>query len=317
MGEGRLIVSASPHIRDKDSIPKIMWTVAGSLVPAVIAGTYFFGLRVLLLVLISTVTAVATEAVIQKLMRKKVTVSDGSAVVTGMLLAMVISPGVPLWVPIVGSFCAIAIAKSLFGGLGYNIFNPALIGRAILLASFPVAMTRWPLPTALRSLDSVTGATALAMVKEGALENLPSIWDLFIGRIGGSAGETSALALLIGAAILLVRGYITWHIPISYIGTVAVITGLSQLFGGRDFTMIPVHIFAGGLILGAFFMATDMVTSPLTKKGGMIFGVGAGVITCVIRLLGGYPEGVCYSILLMNAFTPLIDRYVRPRRFGT
>jgi electron transport complex protein RnfD len=313
MEESRLIVSASPHMRDKDSIPKIMWTVVVSLVPAVIAGAYFFGPRVLLLVLISVVTAVATEAVIQKLMRKKVTVSDGSAVITGMLLAMVISPGVPLWIPIIGAFCAIAIAKSIFGGLGYNIFNPALIGRAILLASFPVAMTTWVFPAAV---DAVTVATPLAMVKEGTLEGLPSIWSLFIGRIGGSAGETSALALLIGAAILLARGYITWHIPVSYVGTVAAIVGLSQLFGGRNFGMIPIHIFSGGLILGAFFMATDMVTSPLTKKGGVIFGIGAGVITCVIRLLGGYPEGVCYSILLMNAFTPLIDRYVRPRRFG-
>jgi electron transport complex protein RnfD len=322
MEESRLIVSASPHIRDRDSIPKIMWTVAISLLPAVIAGTYFFGPRVLLLVLISVVTAVATEAIIQKLMRRKVTVSDGSAVVTGMLLAMVISPGVPLWLPVVGAFCSIAIAKSLFGGLGYNIFNPALIGRAILLASFPVAMTTWPMPAGMQ-LDSVTGATTLAMIKamakEGSLDlaRLPSLWNLFIGRIGGCVGETSALALLIGAALLLARGIITWHIPVSYIGTVAAIVGLSQLFGDQNFALIPVHIFAGGLILGAFFMATDMVTTPLTKKGSVVFGVGAGVLTCVIRLLGGYPEGVCYSILLMNALTPLIDRYVKPHRFGT
>ena len=319
MEENRLIVSVSPHIRDKDSISKIMWTVVISLLPAVIAGTYFFGWRVPLLVLISIVAAVATEAVIQKLMHKKITVSDGSAVVTGMLLAMVISPKVPFWIPIVGAFCSIAIAKSIFGGLGYNIFNPALIGRAILLASFPVAMTTWAFP---RGVDSLTEATPLAMVKEMAKEgsldlaSLPSIGNLFIGRIGGSVGEISALALLIGAAILLIRRIITWHIPVSYIGTVAVIVGLSQLFGGRDFVMIPFHILSGGLILGAFFMATDMVTSPLTKKGGVIFGIGAGVITCLIRLKGGYPEGVCYSILLMNAVAPLIDRYVRPRRFG-
>jgi electron transport complex protein RnfD len=313
MEESRLIVSASPHIRHKDSIPRIMWTVVISLVPAVIAGTIFFGPRVLLLVLISAVAAVATEALIQKLMRKKVTVSDGSAVVTGMLLAMVIPPGVPLWMPVVGSFCAIAIAKSVFGGLGYNIFNPALIGRAILLASFPVAMTTWAFPA---GVDSLTTATPLAMIKAGSIGNLPSIWNLFIGRIGGCVGETSALALLIGAVILLARGYITWHIPISYVGTVAVIVGLTKLFGDQNFAMIPFHIFAGGLMLGAFFMATDMVTTPVTKKGGLIFGIGAGVITCVIRFLGGYPEGVCYSILLMNAFTPLIDRYVKPQRFG-
>ncbi len=313
MEENRLIVSASPHIMDKDSVPRIMWTVVMSLVPAVIASTYFFGVRALLIVLISVATAVATEAIIQKLIRKKITVSDGSAVVTGMLLAMVISPSVPLWVPAVGAFCAIAIAKSVFGGLGQNVFNPALVGRAILLAAFPAIMTTWKMPA---GIDSLTEATTLAMLKEGAFERLPSLWNMFIGRMGGSLGETSAVALLIGAAVLLVRHIITWHIPVSYIGTVAVIVGLSQLFGGRNFVMVPIHALSGGLILGAFFMATDMVTSPLTKKGGIIFGIGAGAITCVIRLLGGYPEGVCYSILLMNALTPLIDKYVKPRRFG-
>lgn len=295
-----------------------MWTVVVSLIPAVAAGTYFFGWRALMLVLISIATAMATEAIIQKLTRKKVSVSDGSAVITGMLLAMVIPPGVPLWLPIVGSFCAIAIAKMLFGGLGHNIFNPALVGRAILLASFPVAMTTWILARGMGKsfVDVLTTATPLAKVGSLDLAKLPSIWDLFIGRVGGSVGETCALALLIGAAILLIRGIIKWHIPVSYIGTVAVFIGISQLFGDQNFAIIPIHIFAGGLILGAFFMATDMVTSPLTKKGSMIFGIGAGVITCVIRLWGGYPEGVCYSILIMNAFTPMIDRYVRPRRFG-
>ena len=268
------------------------------------------------MVLISVVTAIATEAILQKLTHKKITVSDGSAVITGMLLAMVISPDVPLWMPIVGTFCAIAIGKIIFGGLGHNIFNPALIGRAILLASFPVAMTKW------KFVDSLTTATPLAMIKDMAeagsldLAKLPSIWDFFIGRIGGSVGETCALALLIGAAILLIRRIITLHIPLSYIGTVAVIIGISQLFGDQNFAMIPIHILSGGLILGAFFMATDMVTSPLTNKGGIVFGIGAGMITCLIRLLGGYPEGVCYSILLMNAVSPLIDRYIKPRRFG-
>ena len=319
MDDSRLIVSTSPHIRDKDSISKIMWTVVICLVPAVVTGTYFFGPRVLMLVLISVATAVATEAILQRLMHKEVTVSDGSAVITGMLLAMVISPNSPFWIPIIGSFCAIAISKCIFGGLGHNIFNPALIGRAILLASFPVAMTKWMIPA---GVDALTTATPLAMIKDMAkagsidLANLPSVWNMFMGRTGGSAGETCALALLIGAAILLARRIITWHIPISYVGTVAVIIGLSQLFGGQNFAMIPIHIFSGGLILGAFFMATDMVTSPLTKKGGVVFGIGAGVLTCLIRLLGGYPEGVCYSILLMNAVSPLIDRYMRPRRFG-
>lgn len=323
MEENKLIASAAPHIRHKDSISKIMWTVVLSLLPAVIAGAYFFGSRALLVILVSIVTAVGTEAIIQKLLHKKITVSDGSAVITGLLLAMVIPPNVPLWIPVIGAFCSIAIGKSVFGGLGCNIFNPALVGRAILLASFPVAMTAWKFPEsalvtgATPNVDATTAATTLAMLKAGNLSWNPSIWDLFIGKEGGSLGETSVLALLIGAAILLIRGYITWHIPISYIGTVAVIIGLTQFFGDRNFAMIPIHIFSGGLILGAFFMATDMVTSPLTKKGGLIFGIGAGIITCVIRLRGGYPEGVCYAILLMNAFTPLIDRYVKPRRFGT
>ncbi len=223
MEDSRLIVSTSPHVRDEDSISKIMWTVVISLIPAVIAGTYFFGLRVLLVVLISVVTAIATEAILQKLTHKKITVSDGSAVITGMLLAMVISPDVPLWMPIVGVFCAIAIGKIIFGGLGHNIFNPALVGRAILLASFPVAMTKW------KFVDALTTATPLAMIKDMAkagsldLAKLPPIWNMFVGRTGGSVGETCALALLIGAAILLIRRIITWHIPLSYIGTVAVI----------------------------------------------------------------------------------------------
>lgn len=328
MEEGKIVVSASPHIRHKDSIPRIMWTVVLSLLPGVLAGVYFFGARSLLVILISIITAVATEATIQKLIHKKITVSDGSAVITGMLLAMVIPPGVPLWLPAIGAFCSIAIAKSAFGGLGNNIFNPALVGRAILLASFPVAMTTWKFPigiekvnstvtaSATTAVDSITAATTLALEKSKLTEYVPSIWNLFIGREGGSLGETSVLALLIGAAVLLIRGYITWHIPVSFIGTVAVIIGVVQLFGDRNFILIPIHLFSGGLVLGAFFMATDMVTSPLAKKGGIIFGIGAGTITCIIRLLGGYPEGVCYAILLMNAFTPLIDRYVKPKRFG-
>jgi electron transport complex protein RnfD len=316
MQEGKLLtISTSPHIRDKDSVPKIMWTAAISMLPAVFAGTYFFGFRALLIVFIGTASSIATEALIQRILHKKITVYDGSAAVTGMLLAMVIPSGVPLWVPAIGSFCAIALAKAPFGGIGYNIFNPALIGRAILLASFPVAMTTWQLPLSMQTVDSVTGATTLAMIKEGHAE-IQSIWNLFIGRSGGSIGETSELALLIGAVLLLVKRYITWHIPVSFIGTVALIFGIKELFGDRDFAMILVQVFSGGLLLGAFFMATDMVTSPLTRTGGLIFGAGTGIITCIIRIKGGYPEGVCYAILLMNAVTPLIDRYIKPRRFG-
>ena len=319
-----LTISSSPHIRDKDSISKVMWTVVISLLPALLAGTYFFGLKVLVILLVSIATSVSTEAIIQRLMHRKITILDGSAVVTGILLAMIIPPGVPVWLPIVGAFCSIAIAKAPFGGLGNNIFNPALIGRAILLASFPVYMTSWSPPmtrfdvniTGSTMVDAITSATTLAIIKGGDIEKIPSIWSLFIGRESGSIGETSVLALLLGALILIAKKYITWHIPISFIGTVALLNFFEQLFGEHNFSMVLVQIFSGGLILGAFFMATDMVTSPLTKKGGLIFGSGAGVLTFIIRSFGGFPEGVCYAILIMNSFTPIIDRYVHPRRFG-
>jgi electron transport complex protein RnfD len=317
MQQGELLtISTSPHIKDKDSVPRIMWTVAISLIPAVLAGTYVFGFRALWIMLIGTISAVATEALLQKIIKKQIAIYDGSAVVTGMLLAMVIPPGVPLWIPVIGSFCSIALVKIPFGGLGYNIFNPALIGRAILLASFPVAMTTWQLPLSMQNADSITGATTLALIKGGQVAYIQPVWDLFIGKSGGSIGETSELALLIGAILLLVKRYISWHIPVSFIGTVALVFGLKELIGDKNFIMIPIEILSGGLILGAFYMATDMVTSPQTKTGGLIFGAGSGIITCVIRILGGYPEGVCYAILLMNAFTPLIDRYVKPKRFG-
>ncbi|MGB9595298.1 MAG: RnfABCDGE type electron transport complex subunit D [Candidatus Poribacteria bacterium] len=311
-----LTISSSPHIRDKESVSKIMWTVVISLIPALSVGIYVFGIKAILVVLISIVSAVATEAIIQHVTNRKITVSDGSAFVTGMLLAMVIPPNVPLWLPAIGSFCAIAIAKAPFGGLGYNIFNPALIGRAILMASFPIAMTTWQLPIYMQSLDALTGATTLSIIKESRSETILPLWNLFIGKSGGSLGETLDLALLLGAIILLVKRYITWHIPISFIGTVALIFGVRELFSDKNFDMVAAQIFSGGLTLGAFYMATDMVTSPLTKLGGIIFGIGAGILTCVIRTLGGYPEGVCYAILIMNAFTPLIDKYIKPRRFG-
>lgn len=317
MQQGELLtISTSPHIKDKDSVPRIMWTVVISLIPAVFAGTYAFGFRALWIMLIGTISAVATEALFQKIIKKQIAIYDGSAVVTGLLLAMVIPPGVPLWMPVIGSFCSIALAKIPFGGLGYNIFNPALIGRAILLASFPVAMTTWQLPLSMQNADSITGATTLALIKGGQFAHIQPVWDLFIGKSGGSIGETSELALLIGAILLLIKRYITWHIPVSFVGTVALVFGLKELIGDKNFIMIPIEILSGGLILGAFYMATDMVTSPQTKTGGIIFGAGSGIITCVIRVHGGYPEGVCYAILLMNAFTPLIDRYVKPKRFG-
>jgi electron transport complex protein RnfD len=301
------ILSPGPHLSYDDSVEKIMWRVVIALLPALGWGIWSFGLAALRVTAACVVSCVVVEAIVQKLLRKEVTVSDGSAVVTGILLAFNLPPGMPLWMTAVGGFVAIAIAKHAFGGLGCNIFNPALIGRAFLMASYPVHMTSW---RPYGAWDSVTGATPLGIIKEKLAIPLPSYMDMFLGRIGGCIGETSTLLLLLGAVFLLVKGDITWHTPISFLGGLAFMSWLS----GRD----PLFaILAGGAVLGACFMATDMVTIPISGKGRLIFGSGCGLITGVIRAWGGYPEGVCYSILLMNAFTPIIDRYTQPRRFGS
>jgi electron transport complex protein RnfD len=233
---------------------------------------------------------------------------DGSEAVTGLLLAFVLPPSIPLWMAGIGGFLAIFLVKELFGGIGFNIFNPALAARSILTVSFPLEMTQFVAPLSYR-IDTITTATPLGIVKEGLGGSLPSLWDMFIGNRAGCIGETSILLLLIGAIFLLWRRVITWHIPISYIITVAILTSLtgqSPLF----------HILAGGLVLGAFFMATDYVTSPITSKGKIIFGIGCGIITFLIRFKGSYPEGVAYSIIFMNMFVPLIDKYTLPKKFG-
>jgi electron transport complex protein RnfD len=294
-----------------------MYGVVGALIPAMFMGVYLFGFRALVVVLVSVVVGMATEAGGQRMMGRKVTISDGSAMVTGILLALNLPPTVPWWLVVVGSAIAIVIGKQIYGGLGYNPFNPALVARVILLISFPVQMTSWVKPSPLfsRTIDAVTTATPLGEMKthlmvKGTLEGfaMGDLWDPFLGNIGGCIGETSVIALLIGAGFLLYRGYITWHIPVTFVGTVFILSGLFWLIN-PDRYMNPVfHIVTGGLMLGAFYMATDMVTSPITNRGMMIFGVGCGVITIIIRLFGGYPEGVSYSILLMNAATPLIDR---------
>ena len=311
-------LSISPHIHSSLSIRKIMLDVIIALVPALGMGIYFYGTQALYPVVISVLTAVITEIIISKIRGLK-TITNGSAIVTGLLLAMIIPPGVPLWLPAVGAVCAVILGKEVFGGLGRNIFNPALIGRAILMASWPTFMTTWlaPQPGLFKRIDTITSATPLAIVKLNLAQELPSYWNLFIGNIGGSIGETSALALLLGAIYLFIRKRISWHIPVSYIGCVAL---LSWIFGHNGlFAGDPLFsILSGGLILGAFFMATDYVTTPITPKGKIIFGLGAGIIVVLIRLKGGYPEGVCYSILLMNAVTPLIDRWkwTIPKKFG-
>jgi len=313
------IVSSSPHIRAGESTQTIMRDVLIALVPAGIAGVLVFGIRALTIICISIITAVLTEMFVLKIRKKANTVSDLSAVVTGLLLAYNLPVAVPLWVPVVGSIIAIALVKQAFGGLGQNFMNPALAARAVLVSAWPVQMTTWIKPgfSKFSLVDAVTSPTPLAIIKGTEAGNTvtPQIFDLFIGNIGGCIGEVSAAALLAGGIYLLYRQVINWRIPISFIATVALFT---WIFGGEglfegDFLY---HILAGGLILGAFFMATDYATSPDTPKGQIIMGIGCGLITSIIRLYGGYPEGVSYSILLMNIATPLIDKLTLPRKFG-
>jgi len=313
------VVTPTPHIRASNSIEKTMMYVLIALAPATIAGVVFFGIRALLMILISVASAVAFEAAYQKLTRQPITVSDGSAVITGLLLALILPPAIPLWMPVLGNLAAIVLVKQLFGGLGHNFLNPALAGRAILMAGFALAMTTGfyePFGDFFR-MDVVTSPTPLLMLEGGNF--VPEISDYFSavwGNIGGSIGETSAVAILIGGLFLLITKTISWHIPVSFILTVGALTALLHPDGFSGGIAVY-HVLTGGLLLGAFFMATDYPTSPVTPMGKLIFGVGCGVITVIIRLFGGFPEGVAYAILLMNLVVPLIDRFVRPRVLGT
>ena len=303
-----LLATTSPHIRCKVSVSRIMYAVIFALMLPTIGGIYYFGLNALWVILTTVITAVLTEYIIKRL-RKIEFVMDGSAVVTGLLLGLILPPLLPkyLWIAAIGSVVAIGIAKEAFGGLGHNMFNPALVGRAFLSASFSGIMTSFVLPTKWSGADAITGATPL---KESFnYIDKSEYMDLLLGNVGGSIGETSALLILIGGLILILLSVINWRIPLTYIGTVFVLT---LVFGGDPYR----HILAGGLLLGAFFMATDYVTAPLTDNGKIIFAVGAGILTVCIRKFGGMPEGVCFSILLMNAVTPLIDRYTVPKPFG-
>jgi Na+-translocating ferredoxin:NAD+ oxidoreductase subunit D len=309
--EQRLLLTSSPHIATNDTVSRVMLDVIIALLPATMGSIYFFGLPAFKLILVSIIAAVATEALIQKLTKKKISVGDFSAALTGLLLAMNLPPSAPAWIAVVGSAFAIGIAKQAFGGLGQNFINPALAGRAMLVASWPVIMTTWTAP----GTDAMATVTPLAVLKPGSevTEQLPSIMDAFIGNIGGSLGETSALLLLIGAAYLFYRGVISWRIPLTYIATVAVITLIAS---GGDVINMTYHLVTGGLMLGAFYMATDYSSSPVTVKGQIIFAIGAGFLTAIIRLYGGYPEGVSYSILLMNLVAPIIEKYTGPKVFG-
>ena len=279
------------------------WVLA-ALAPAGLAGIYFFGLRAAAVMAVCVVSCVAFEYLWEWCTKRTVTVGDLSAAVTGLLLAYNLPPTIPFWMAVLGSLFAIIVVKQFFGGLGCNIVNPALAGRAMMLTSWPVPMTTW-------TLDGVSGATPLAMIKAGTLDNLPGLRDVFLGSVGGCIGETSALALLIGFAILLYKDIIKWHVPVIY---VAVVAALCALFGRP----VPPYyeILTGGLFLGAIFMATDYTTTPITLRGQMIFAAGCGLLTALIRTWGGYPEGVSYSILIMNLTVPLIDRATKPRIFG-
>ncbi len=308
MTEKKLVVASSPHFRAHATVQTIMGDVLIALAPALAAALYFFGFKAFTVIAVCVLASVVSEAAWQKLMGHPQTIKDLSAVVTGLLLAFNLPPTVPLWLAAFGSIFAIIVVKHFFGGIGQNIVNPALAARAMLLASWPVAMTTW-------AVDGMTTATPLALLKEGTVAILPTLSDVFIGHVGGCLGETSALALLLGGAYLLWRKVISWHIPVIYISIVFVLTALL----GREGWMTgnPLYeIFLGGLMVGAFFMATDYTTSPMTKKGQVIFASGCGILTTLIRLYGGYAEGVSYSILIMNLFVPLIDKVTVPRIFG-
>ena len=341
MSDKLLQVSGSPHVHGEQSVKKIMWSVVIALLPAFLVSVYYFGIPVIILTLVSVGCCMLFEWLIVKfLMKQDSTVMDGSAVITGMLVAFNVPANLPIWMLIIGDLVAIGIAKMAFGGLGKNLFNPAITARVFLLISFPTAMTSWPVPRqgAKAFADAVTGPTPLGVLKEGVkggqpvdsllnsnhlvqLSNdsyaaMPDNVDYLFGQMGGSFGEVSAIAILLGAIFLLVRRVITWHIPVSFLLTAFVFAGIFWLADPSQFANPLFHMVTGGMLLGACFMATDMVTSPTSKWGMIVFGAGCGLITMIIRLWGAYPEGVSFSILIMNALVPLIDKAFKPKRFA-
>lgn len=321
------IISPAPHIHGRDSVVKNMRNVIIALVPAYLCSIVFFGVGALVVSAVSIISCVLFEYLIQVYVLKKPnSVGDLSAVLTGLLLAMNLPSNLPWWMVVIGAFIAIGVGKMCFGGLGCNPFNPALVGRVFLLLSFPAAMTTWPLPKLLPATytDAETGATVLSLIKEGALADaasgttvkLPTYTDMLLGNMGGSMGEISAIALLLGFIFLLATRTITWHIPVSILATVAIFGGILYLADPSAYMDPLTQLLSGGMLLGAIFMATDYVTSPMTKRGQIIYGIGIGIICVVIRCFGSYPEGMSFAILIMNAVTPLINYYVKPKRFG-
>ncbi len=318
----KLTIAPSPHVHADDSVRRNMFGVAIALIPAFAASLWVFGFSMLALILTSVVACVGVEYLVQRfILRVPTTISDGSAMVTGLILAFNLPPALPLWIVVIGAIFSIGVCKMTFGGLGQNIVNPAIAGRVFLLMSFPAQMTSWPVPG---DVDGLTGATPLGLLKEGIksgksvseIVDLPSTADLFFGGIGGSLGEVSALAILIGLAFLLVARIVTWHIPTAVLGSMAVLQGIFYLADPETFASPLFTLLTGGALLGAVFMATDYVTSPMTHKGMVIYGVGIGVLTVLIRDFGSYPEGMSFAILIMNLVTPLINRFCKPKRFG-
>ncbi len=319
-----LTISPSPHIHSSDSVNKIMFSVILALMPAFIWSVVIFGADAVRVTLIAVAACVAFEYLIQKfILKTPPRITDGSAALTGVLLAFNVPASIPSWMLLAGALVAIGIAKMPYGGLGNNPFNPALVGRVFMLISFPVQMTSWPAIHA--QVDAVTTATPLAILKEGIkngqpvaeiYKELPSNLDLFMGNISGSLGEISVIALLIGAVFLLFRKVITWHIPVSVLASAAIFSGILWTVDPAKYADPLFQLMTGGLVLGAFFMATDMVTSPMTPKAQLIFGTGIGILTILIRVFGAYPEGVSFAILIMNALVPLLNRFVKPKRFG-
>ena len=323
-----LNISPSPHTHGKETTRKLMFGVVIALMPALAASVLYFGIGAVIVTATSIISCILFEFLIQKyVLKKPISITDGSALVTGLLLAFNLPSNIPVFIIILGSLVAIGIAKMTFGGLGNNPFNPALVGRVFMLISFPVQMTSWPVPGGLSTgyTDAITGATPLAIIKEGLkngesisqlMEKVPTAMQMFLGNIGGSIGEVAAIALLIGFAYMLIRKIITWHIPVSVIGSMAIFTTILWLVNPEKNADPMFHILAGGVLLGAIFMATDYVTSPMNPKSMLIYGCGIGILTVIIRVWGAYPEGVSFAILIMNAFVPLMNKYIKSKRFG-
>lgn len=317
-----LRVAPSPHVHGCTSTRRIMLDVVFALLPAWLVGVYFFGVNAILVTLVSIISCMLCEYLIARyVLRVQPTLDDGSAVVTGLLLAMNLPSGIPLWIVVIGSIVAIGIAKMSFGGLGNNLFNPALTARALLLISFPMQMTTWPLARAgAWCADGTTGATVLALVKNAryghGFADMPSALDMFVGNMGGSIGEISAVALILGGIYLLIRRVISWHIPVAVLVGATVLSGAMWLANGEVYASPLVHLLSGGMLLGAIFMATDYATSPMSKMGMLVYGLLIGLLAVTIRIWGAYPEGMSFAILIMNAMVPLINRYIKPRKFG-